>query len=102
MPPKSYHFLGWHKCTSLLPRYDHQERLTALEAMEHAYFFPVIKEHSRSLPMDKSRNASMMHLNETFTVGCLHLEVHQLSQLDSRAVRDRPPQHSLRVKTLPI
>jgi len=30
-----------------LLRYDHQERLTALEAMEHAYFFPVIKEHSR-------------------------------------------------------
>ena len=25
-----------------LLRYDHQERLTALEAMEHAYFFPVI------------------------------------------------------------
>ena len=32
---------------SLIRRYDHQERLTALEAMEHAYFFPVIKEHSR-------------------------------------------------------
>ena len=32
-----------------MPRYDHQERLTALEAMEHAYFFPVIKEHSRSV-----------------------------------------------------
>ena len=24
-----------------LLRYDHQERLTAMEAMEHAYFFPV-------------------------------------------------------------
>ena len=24
-------------------RYDHQERLTAMEAMEHAYFFPVLK-----------------------------------------------------------
>ena len=26
-----------------LLRYDHQERLTAMEAMEHAYFFPVIQ-----------------------------------------------------------
>ena len=26
-----------------LLRYDHQERLTAMEAMEHAYFFPVLK-----------------------------------------------------------
>merc|ERR1719497_19779 len=32
-----------------LLRYDHQERLTALEAMEHAYFFPVIKEHAARL-----------------------------------------------------
>jgi len=30
-----------------LLRYDHQERLTAMEAMEHAYFFPVIKDHAR-------------------------------------------------------
>ena len=28
-------------------RYDHQERLTAMEAMEHAYFFPVVKDHGR-------------------------------------------------------
>ena len=26
-----------------LLRYDHQERLTAMEAMEHAYFFPVVQ-----------------------------------------------------------
>merc|ERR550525_1685384 len=30
-----------------LLRYDHQERLTAMEAMEHAYFYPVVKEHGR-------------------------------------------------------
>ena len=30
----------------LIGRYDHQERLTAMEAMEHAYFFPVIKVRS--------------------------------------------------------
>merc|ERR1712107_1003 len=30
-----------------LLRYDHQERLTAMEAMEHAYFFPVVKDHGR-------------------------------------------------------
>lgn len=28
-------------------RYDHQERLTAMEAMEHAYFHPVVREHGR-------------------------------------------------------
>lgn len=29
-----------------LLRYDHQDRLTAKEAMEHAYFAPVVKEHA--------------------------------------------------------
>ena len=28
--------------TYLCSRYDHQERLTAMEAMEHAYFHPVV------------------------------------------------------------
>lgn len=27
-----------------LLRYDHQERLTAMEAMEHPYFFPIVKD----------------------------------------------------------
>merc|ERR1719208_698583 len=27
-----------------LLRYDHQERLTAMEAMEHPYFYPIVKE----------------------------------------------------------
>ena len=27
-----------------LLRYDHQERLTAMEAMEHPYFYPIAKE----------------------------------------------------------
>ncbi|XP_035678411.1 casein kinase II subunit alpha isoform X2 [Branchiostoma floridae] len=30
-----------------LLRYDHQERLTAREAMEHPYFYPVVKEQGR-------------------------------------------------------
>ena len=25
-------------------RYDHQERLTAIEAMEHPYFYPIVKD----------------------------------------------------------
>ncbi|XP_062922753.1 casein kinase II subunit alpha' isoform X4 [Mobula hypostoma] len=29
-----------------LLRYDHQQRLTAKEAMEHPYFYPILKEHS--------------------------------------------------------
>ncbi len=33
-----------------LLRYDHQERLTAREAMDHPYFYPVVKEQNRSLP----------------------------------------------------
>ena len=39
----------------LIGRYDHQERLTAMEAMEHAYFFPVIKVRSPC--------ASLLHSN---------------------------------------
>ncbi|KAJ8343874.1 hypothetical protein SKAU_G00312030 [Synaphobranchus kaupii] len=31
-----------------LLRYDHQQRLTATEAMEHPYFYPVLKEQSHS------------------------------------------------------
>eukprot|EP00095_Tigriopus_kingsejongensis_P007074 maker-scaffold912_size81766-snap-gene-0.15 protein:Tk07074 transcript:maker-scaffold912_size81766-snap-gene-0.15-mRNA-1 annotation:"hypothetical protein DAPPUDRAFT_223674" len=30
-----------------LLRYDHQERLTAMEAMEHTYFFPIVKDQGR-------------------------------------------------------
>ncbi|NWI51350.1 CSK22 kinase, partial [Calyptomena viridis] len=30
-----------------LLRYDHQQRLTAKEAMEHPYFYPVVKEQSQ-------------------------------------------------------
>merc|ERR1712180_176496 len=29
-----------------LLRYDHQERLTALEAMDHAYFYPIVRQDS--------------------------------------------------------
>ncbi|KAM9510214.1 casein kinase II subunit alpha'-like isoform 2-T2 [Guaruba guarouba] len=31
-----------------LLRYDHQQRLTAKEAMDHPYFYPVVKEQSQS------------------------------------------------------
>jgi len=31
-----------------LLRYDHQTRLTAREAMDHPYFFPIVREQSRS------------------------------------------------------
>jgi len=30
-----------------LLRYDHQERLTAIEAMEHPYFYPIVKDQGR-------------------------------------------------------
>ncbi|XP_075833121.1 casein kinase II subunit alpha' isoform X3 [Microtus pennsylvanicus] len=33
-----------------LLRYDHQQRLTAKEAMEHPYFYPVVKEQSQPCP----------------------------------------------------
>ncbi|MPC12938.1 Casein kinase II subunit alpha [Portunus trituberculatus] len=32
-----------------LLRYDHQERLTAHEAMEHPYFYPIVKEQGRHM-----------------------------------------------------
>lgn len=32
-----------------LLRYDHVERLTAKEAMDHAYFFPVVKDQSKNI-----------------------------------------------------
>uniref|UniRef100_A0A671X0I5 non-specific serine/threonine protein kinase n=1 Tax=Sparus aurata TaxID=8175 RepID=A0A671X0I5_SPAAU len=31
-----------------LLRYDHQQRLTAAEAMQHPYFYPVVKEHANA------------------------------------------------------
>lgn len=31
-----------------LLRYDHQERLTAKEAMQHPYFYPVVENEQRS------------------------------------------------------
>lgn len=31
-----------------LLRYDHQERLSALEAMDHPYFYPVKEAHARA------------------------------------------------------
>ncbi|XP_052229917.1 casein kinase II subunit alpha isoform X3 [Dreissena polymorpha] len=34
-----------------LLRYDHQERLTAREAMEHPYFYPIVKEQGRMASM---------------------------------------------------
>uniref|UniRef100_A0AAY4CGT4 Protein kinase domain-containing protein n=1 Tax=Denticeps clupeoides TaxID=299321 RepID=A0AAY4CGT4_9TELE len=33
-----------------LLRYDHQARLTAREAMDHAYFFPIVKDQARGAP----------------------------------------------------
>lgn len=41
-----------------LLRYDHQDRLTAKEAMEHAYFAPVVKEHSAVSPMPGKEESS--------------------------------------------
>ena len=35
-------------------RYDHQERLTAMEAMEHPYFYPIVKDHGRMNTMSNS------------------------------------------------
>ena len=37
-----------------LLRYDHQERLTAMEAMEHPYFYPIVKDHGRLNTMSNS------------------------------------------------
>jgi casein kinase II subunit alpha len=39
-----------------LLRYDHQERLTAREAMEHPYFSPVVEEHRQKSEAAASTN----------------------------------------------
>lgn len=38
-----------------LLRYDHQDRLTAREAMEHPYFFGIVKEQSRFASSSSTR-----------------------------------------------
>lgn len=40
-----------------LLRYDHQERLTAREAMDHSYFYPVVKHHEH-IKADQARAAA--------------------------------------------
>jgi len=49
-----------HLCTSdaldfldKLLRYDHQERITAKEAMEHLYFVPITKKGGAAVPPTK-------------------------------------------------
>ena len=39
-----------------LLRYDHQDRLTAREAMEHPYFYPVVEEHRKKMSAAASTN----------------------------------------------
>ncbi|WAR11604.1 CSK21-like protein [Mya arenaria] len=41
-----------------LLRYDHQERLTAREAMEHPYFYPIVKEQGRMSSMSGHNSPS--------------------------------------------
>jgi len=41
-----------------LLRYDHQERLTAMEAMEHTYFYPIVKDQGRMNTLSGSPTAS--------------------------------------------
>jgi serine/threonine protein kinase len=40
-----------------LLRYDHQDRLTAHEAMEHSFFYPVVEEH-RKIIVTKSTSSN--------------------------------------------
>merc|ERR1712037_318307 len=52
-----------------LLRYDHQERLTAMEAMEHAYFFPVLKDHeNRRLRLIDWGLAEFYHPGQEYNV----------------------------------
>ncbi|KAG7268127.1 hypothetical protein CRUP_010081 [Coryphaenoides rupestris] len=51
LDPRFKDLLGHPEALDLLDkllRYDHQQRLTATEAMEHPYFYPVVKEQSLS------------------------------------------------------
>ena len=51
---KSKEDLDIDKGTLNFFRYDHQERLTAMEAMEHPYFYPIVKDHGRMNTMSNS------------------------------------------------
>ncbi|XP_029646685.1 casein kinase II subunit alpha isoform X1 [Octopus sinensis] len=50
-----------------LLRYDHQERLTAREAMEHPYFYPIVKEQGRTSSM--SGHTSPTPINNSSQIG---------------------------------
>ncbi|KAL7071898.1 hypothetical protein ACQ4LE_008491 [Meloidogyne hapla] len=39
-----------------LLRYDHQDRLTAREAMEHPFFYPVVEEHRKNMTATSTNN----------------------------------------------
>ena len=47
-------FIVIDQCNLNFFRYDHQERLTAMEAMEHPYFYPIVKDHGRMNTMSNS------------------------------------------------
>lgn len=42
-----------------LLRYDHQSRLTAHEAMDHPYFFPVVKAQQAGVPVNPQVNQDL-------------------------------------------
>ena len=52
-----------------LLRYDHQERLTAMEAMEHPYFFPIVKDQGRMNAMGGSPTQGSGNGNGSGTSG---------------------------------
>lgn len=42
-----------------LLKYDHQERLTAREAMDHAYFYPVVRQDATRAESEKETTNSV-------------------------------------------
>ncbi|XP_064640149.1 casein kinase II subunit alpha isoform X3 [Lineus longissimus] len=54
-----------------LLRYDHAERLTAREAMEHPYFYPIVKEQGRMSSMSGHSSSSPTPVNNSGQTGKL-------------------------------
>ena len=79
-------------------RYDHQERLTAMEAMEHAYFYPVVKEHGRLSNLSSGSPTAGLGQPGLPTQVLAHAHSQQLIELilyqGSRLAHSLPEQHA--------
>lgn len=68
-----------------LLRYDHQERLTAREAMDHPYFYPIVKEQGRMSSLS-GHNSPTPIANSSNVTGTTGLAANSVSGTPSSPV----------------